>query len=191
MSRIGKKPIILPAGVTAEVRAEGGKSTQVTVKGPKGALTHAFDPRAAVEVTDRDGAKALAVRVAHEEEPFERSLWGTVRAVLANAVTGVTQGFSTSLEINGVGYRATVQGRKVVLVVGFSHDVEVDLPQGVEAKVEKNVITVAGFDRQLVGETAARIRAVRPPEPYLGKGIKYVGEIVRRKAGKAAGKAAA
>jgi len=185
MSRIGKKPIILPAGITAEVAG-----VQVKVKGPKGELTHTFDPRATVELSEVEGHTQLAVRVALEQDPFERALWGTVRAVIANAVTGVTQGFTKGLEINGVGYRVSLKGRTLVLTVGFSHDVEVALPQGIEAKVEKNTITLTGIDRQLVGETAAKIRAIRPPEPYLGKGIKYTDEVVRRKAGKAASKAA-
>ena len=185
MSRIGKKPIPLPAGVTVLVQ-----DGEVKVKGPKGELTHRFDPRAAVEVVEADGSKAVTVHVVGEQDPFERSLWGTVRAVIANAVTGVTQGFSKGLEINGVGYRVALKGRTLVLTVGYSHDVEINLPAGVEAKVEKSTITLTGVDRQLVGETAANIRDVRPPEPYLGKGIKYANEVVRRKAGKAAGKAA-
>lgn len=185
MSRIGKKPIVLPAGVTAEV-----KGTEVTVKGPKGFLTRSFDARAAVQLAEQDGAKSLNVSVAQTEDPFERALWGTVRAILANAVTGVTQGFSKALEINGVGYRVAQKGRTLVFTVGYSHDVEIELPVGIEAKIEKNIVTLTGIDRQLLGETAAKIRAVRPPEPYLGKGIKYVDEVLRRKAGKAATKAA-
>lgn len=185
MSRIGKKPIVLPAGVTASV-----SGTQVKVKGPKGELTHTFDSRATVACGEQEGAQVVTVQVVQENDPFERSLWGTVRAVIANAVTGVTTGFSKALEINGVGYRVSLVGRKIVLTVGFSHDVEVELPAGVDAKIDKMTITLTGSDRQLVGETAAKIRAVKKPEPYLGKGIKYKDEVVRRKAGKAAGKAA-
>lgn len=185
MSRIGKKPIVLPANVQVEI-----EGTRVTVKGPKGSLTQAFDPRAAVAVVEADGAKQVEVKVALENDPYERSLWGTVRAIIANAVTGVTVGFSKVLEINGVGYRVALVGRNLVLTVGFSHDVTIPLPPGLDAKVEKTVITITGIDAQAVGELAATIRAVKKPEPYLGKGIKYADEVVRRKAGKAAGKAA-
>jgi len=181
MSRIGKKPILIPAGV--DVRIEGAS---VTVKGPKGALTMAIPEAVTVTIADADGGKAMEVAVALPEEKFQRALWGTMRANLANMVTGVTQGFSKSLEINGVGFRASAAGKKLMLNLGFSHDVEFPLPEGIAATVEKNVITVTGIDRHLVGETAARIRGLKKPEPYLGKGIKYSDEVIRRKAGKAA-----
>ncbi len=186
MSRIGKKPVAIPAGVTVEV-----SGAQVKVKGPKGEVVQTFDPRATVSLGEEDGAKVVLVAISDYDEPFQRALWGTVRALIANAVVGVTEGYSKVLELNGVGYRVNVKGSTVVLTVGFSHDVEIPLPAGVTAKVEKTTLTLSGIDRQVVGEIAARIRAVRPPEPYLGKGIKYADEVIRRKAGKAAGKAAA
>lgn len=185
MSRIGKKPIPLPANVQVEIAGPN-----VTVKGPKGSLTQAFDSRATVAVVEADGAKQIEVNVALENDPYERALWGTVRAVIANAVTGVTEGFSKVLEINGVGYRVALTGRTLVLTVGFSHDVNIELPPGIDAKVEKTTITLTGIDAQAVGALAAKVRSVKKPEPYLGKGIKYADEVVRRKAGKAAGKAA-
>lgn len=186
MSRIGKKPVAIPAGVTVEV-----SGAQVKVKGPKGEVVQSFDQRAIVSLGEDEGVKVVNVAITDINEPFQRALWGTVRALIANAVKGVTEGYSKVLELNGVGYRVNVKGSNVVLTVGFSHDVEIPLPAGITAKVEKTTLTLSGIDRQVVGEVAARVRAVRPPEPYLGKGIKYSDEVVRRKAGKAAGKAAA
>ncbi len=183
MSRIGKKPIAIPPGVTVEVAG-----AQVKVKGPKGELVQTFPSTATVSLVEEDGAKVVQVAMADDQDIAQRALWGTVRALVANAVTGVTEGFHKTLELNGVGYRVNLKGRTVVLTVGFSHDVEIELPEGIDAKVEKNTVTVSGVDAQVVGETASRIRAVRPPEPYLGKGIKYADEQIRRKAGKAAGK---
>jgi large subunit ribosomal protein L6 len=185
MSRIGKKPIIIPAGV--EVRVQG---SEVSVKGPKGQLTMTTHPAATVTVGDLEGGKAITIAVGNAQEKKERALWGTTRALIANMIKGVTEGFSKSLEITGVGFRASVSGKKLMLTIGFSHDVEFPLPEGIAATVEKNVITVSGIDRQLVGETAAQIRGFKKPEPYLGKGIKYTDEVIRRKAGKAASKAA-
>lgn len=185
MSRIGKKPVAIPAGVTVEV-----SGAQVKVKGPKGEVVQKFDQRAVVSLGEDEGTKVVNVAITNIEEPFQRALWGTVRALIANAVVGVTEGYSKTLELNGVGYRVNVKGSTVVLTVGFSHDVEIPLPPGIVAKVDKTTLTLSGVDRQVVGEIAARIRAVQPPEPYLGKGIKYAGEVIRRKAGKAAGKAA-
>lgn len=176
MSRIGIKPVILPPDV--EVAVDG---RQVSVKGKKGNL--ALTLPAAVSLT-REG-ETIKLTVAHPDDKKERALWGTFRALLQNMIKGVTVGFSRSLEINGIGYRANVSGKKLVLEVGFSHEVEFPLPEGVVATVEKNLVTLNSIDKQLVGETAARLRRVRPPEPYKGTGIKYVDEIVRRKAGKA------
>ena len=181
MSRIGKKPIEIPNGV--DVRVEGAT---VHVKGPKGALSLAVPSDAKVSLGEEEGAKVLQVTVTTPDEKAQRSLWGTIRANLANLIRGVTEGYTKSLEINGVGFRASVAGKKLVLTIGFSHDVEFILPEGISATVEKNVITLTGIDRQLVGETAAQIRAWKKPEPYLGKGIKYTDEVIRRKAGKAA-----
>lgn len=176
MSRIGLKPIAVPGNV--EVRIEGRR---VTVKGPKGGLSLVLP--SVVSVRQEGGE--LRVAVGSPEEKKERALWGTFRAHLQNMVKGVTEGFARSLEINGVGYRANVSGKKIVLEVGFSHPVDFSLPEGVTAVVEKNIITFSGADKQLVGETAARLRRIRPPEPYKGTGIKYTDEVIRRKAGKA------
>jgi large subunit ribosomal protein L6 len=131
----------------------------------------------------------LTVSVKNQEDKRQKALWGLFRRLVANMITGITDGFSKQLEINGVGYKASVQGKKLILNVGFSHPVEYTIPDGIDIIVEKNIITISGIDRQLVGQTAAEIRSVRKPEPYKGKGIKYTTEIVRRKVGKTAAKA--
>ncbi len=181
MSRIGKKPILIPAGVDVTV-ADG----TVTVKGPKGTLSRALHANVSVVIEDIGTGKGLTVSVRHPDLVGDRAQWGTARANIANMVAGVTNGFSRSLEVNGVGFRVNVQGQKIVMNLGFSHDVEFTLPQDVVGTVEKNVLTLTGMDRETVGQTAARIRKLRMPEPYKGKGIKYTDEIIRRKAGKAA-----
>lgn len=181
MSRIGKKPILIPAGV--EVTTVG---SVVTVKGPKGTLSRSTHSSVSVTIEDFDGGKGLFVTVKDPENVGDRAQWGTARANLANMVEGVTNGFTRALEINGVGFRVSVQGQKVVMNLGFSHDVEFVLPEGVSGAAEKNVLTLTGMDRETVGQTAARIRKHRVPEPYKGKGIRYTDEVVRRKAGKAA-----
>jgi large subunit ribosomal protein L6 len=181
MSRIGLKPVKIPSGV--EVTSSG---QTVTVKGPKGGLSIVLPSAVAM---DHQGEE-IRLTVSHPEIKKERALWGTFRAHLQNMVRGVTSGFSRSLEINGIGYRVSVVGKKLVLEIGFSHEVNFPLPEGVTAVVDKNTVTLSGADKQLVGETAARLRRLRPPEPYKGSGIKYTDEIVRRKAGKA-GKAGA
>jgi len=185
MSRIGKKPIQIPAGVDARVQ-----DRTVHVKGPKGELAMPFHHAVTVVLQDGTEGKELQVSVAHADQKQERALWGTTRATIASMIEGITKGYTKSLEINGVGYRASLAGKKLVLTVGFSHDVDFTLPQGIDAKIEKNIITLTGIDKQLIGETAAQIRKIKPPEPYLGKGIKYTDEVVRRKVGKAATKAA-
>ncbi|MBI4280661.1 50S ribosomal protein L6 [Candidatus Uhrbacteria bacterium] len=176
MSRIGKKPITIPPGVTVTV-SDGS----LQIAGAKGTLTLALHP--AVKATVEDQTVRLTVDNPDDQE--RRALWGLFRKLVANAVDGVTTGFAKQLEVNGVGYRVVLSGKKLVLEVGFSHPVDFVLPEGIEATVEKNIITIRGIDRQLVGEAAARIRKIRPPEPYKGKGIKYVDEVIRRKAGKA------
>ncbi len=181
MSRIGKKPILLPAGVTAEISAG-----ELKIKGPKGELRLIIHPRVTILKTDSQ----LSVKVINEESKKERALWGTFASIIENMVEGVTAGFKKQLEINGVGYKAAMKGNFLVLEVGFSNPVEITPPAGIKFAVEKNVITVEGTDKHLVGEISAQIRAVRKPEPYKGKGIKYVGEIIQRKAGKTAAKAA-
>lgn len=177
MSRIGLKPIEIPQGV--EFKLDG---TTVSVKGPKGELTKDIHEDMVVKFEDN---------VVTVERPSDlkghRSLHGTTRTLIANMVEGVTKGFEKSLEINGVGYRAQMQGNKLVVNAGYSHPVEIDAIEGIEIEVPKNTqLTVKGIDKELVGAVAANIRAIRPPEPYKGKGIRYVGEYVRRKEGKTA-----
>jgi large subunit ribosomal protein L6 len=175
MSRIGKKPVTLPKGVTATV--EGGA---VCVKGPKGELS----VRLADGVEASVDAEGVTI-VPREDAERGRELWGLSRTLVNNLVTGVTQGFTKKLEISGVGYRATVQGKNLQLQLGFSHDVTYPIPNGIGITCEKpTMITVTGIDKQLVGQVAAEIRAWRPPEPYKGKGVKYAGERILRKEGK-------
>lgn len=178
MSRIGKKEIILPAGVTVSV-----DPAAVTVKGPKGELQTPVHPKVVYAV---EGATVTVNRV--DDTRIARAQHGLRRTLLANLVEGVSKGFTKTLEVIGVGYKVSAQGDTVSLSVGFSHPVDFKLPAGIEAKVEGNKVTLAGIDKQLVGETAARIRRVRPPEPFKGKGIKYETETIRRKAGKSGGK---
>ena len=176
MSRIGKRPIQIPEGV--EVKIEDQK---VTVKGPKGELT--CEVASEILVEKKDNQLQLSPK---KKTKKTRALWGLWRALLQNAVIGVSSGFEKKLEIVGVGYRAEMRGDKLILNVGYSHPVEFPLPADVKAQVEGNIITVSGIDKQRVGEIAAQIRKVRKPEPYKGKGIKYVDEVIRRKEGKAA-----
>ncbi len=181
MSRIGKKKITIPAGVTA-----GIEKNQVTVKGPKGELKLNLHPRVVV-VCDKN---EISTQVVNENNKQDRALWGTFSSLLINMVKGVTEGFKKELEINGVGYKAAMKGQNLALEVGFSHPVEVKPVPGIKFSVEKNLITIEGADKQLVGEMAAQIRSVKKPEPYKGKGIKYVTEVIQRKAGKTAAKGA-
>jgi len=175
MSRIGKKPITIPEKV--EVKIEGN---QVKVKGPKGELSQVLHPL--VKINQSDGA--LKVEVGNPENKEQASLWGLSRTLVSNLVEGVTEGFNKQLEVNGIGFKAQVNGNKLVLNVGFSHPVEFDIPEGIQINVEKNLITVSGIDKQQVGQVAAEIRSIKKPEPYKGKGIKYLDEVIRRKAGK-------
>lgn len=179
MSRIGKKPISLPAGV--KVTVDGNT---VTVQGSKGTLTQTLPEE--ITITQEDNQ--ILVQRANDDKQ-QRSFHGLSRALIANMVEGVTNGFEKKLELVGVGYRAQMQGKKLVISIGFSHPVEVDAPEGIEFEVPAPTrITIKGIDKQLVGNTAAHIRAIRKPEPYKGKGIKYENEFIRRKAGKAGGK---
>jgi len=178
MSRIGKQPVAIPKGV--EVKVGAGV---VDIKGPKGSLSTPMHPLVSCQVLD---GQIVLTRV--EETRAASEQHGLRRTLVNNAVTGVTKGFEKSLEIIGVGYKVQVVGKKVVLTVGYSHPVEFALPAGVDAKAEGNKLTLAGIDKELVGEIAARIRRVRPPEPFKGKGIKYSDEVIRRKAGKSGGK---
>ncbi|MBI2474806.1 50S ribosomal protein L6 [Candidatus Uhrbacteria bacterium] len=180
MSRIGKQPVIIPNGVTVSVQGQ-----TVTVKGPKGELVQEFNPAVKVVLNEKEGQKDIVVTVANETDKFVRAQWGTARAILQNMVKGVVEVFSIQLEVNGVGYRVNMKGKDIVLNIGFSHEIPFIIPKGIEASVEGNIITIKGADKHLVGEIAANIRRIRKPEPYKGKGIKYVGEVVRRKSGKA------
>lgn len=177
MSRIGKNPIIIPQGVEVNI-----DNQTVTVKGPKGTLTREFLP--AVNIAKEEDK--IVVSVANEKDG---NLHGLTRTLINNMVIGVTQGFEKALEINGIGYKAQKQGNKLVLTLGYSHPVEVEEKEGITIDVpSQNSIIVKGIDKQLVGQVAANIREYRLPEPYKGKGIKYVGEHIRRKEGKAGGK---
>lgn len=185
MSRIGKKPVSYPATVTVAL-----EDRRVSVRGPKGELS--FDVHPTLTLALDAQARTLAVGRTSEEK-FDRAVQGTTRSLLANMVTGVTEGFRKVLEVHGVGYRARVEGGRLVLQVGFSHPVELEVPVGLTVTAEQvrqpggviHVITVSGADKQQVGEFAAELRRVKPPEPYLAKGIRYRGEQIRRKAGKA------
>jgi large subunit ribosomal protein L6 len=178
MSRIGKTPITVPNNVTIDV-----DQGTVRVKGPRGELERQVPPR--MNLVREDGV----LRVEREsDEPTDRSLHGLTRSLIANMVTGVTDGFTRRLEVNGVGYRAAVSAGNLVLQVGYSHPVLVPAPPGITFAVQGNAITISGADKEMVGEIAAQIRRVRPPEPYKGKGIKYAEEVIRRKAGKAGAK---
>ncbi len=182
MSRIGRMPVEIPAGVTVDL-----KGTNVHVKGPKGELQRTFSNLIGISMeTNR------LVITRNSDLPAERALHGTTRAVLANMIHGVSKGFEVVLEIDGVGYRAEMQGKNLALYVGYSHPVIVEPPAGISFEVDQKTrqVKVLGYDKELVGQIAANIRKVRPPEPYHGKGIHYLGEHIRRKAGKA-GKGAA
>jgi len=177
VSRIGRMPIVLPTGV--QVNCAGNA---VTVKGPRGQLTREFAPQIAVTVDDNQ------VAVTRPDDTREsKALHGLTRALLANMVTGVSAGFTKRLVVEGVGFRADVQDKNLVLQVGFSHSVTMPAPEGIRFDVDRTgrFVSVEGIDKELVGETAARIRRVRKPEPYKGKGIAYEGEVIRRKTGKA------
>lgn len=175
MSRIGKKIITIPPGVTCTLQDDS-----ISVKGPKGTLSLKL-PAAVVVTQDTEGIRvALKPETSREDKPQ----WGLVRTLISNLIIGVTTGFQTQLEINGVGFKAAMQGKNLILNVGFSHPVTFAVPEGIEVKVEKNVISVSGIDKYLVGQVAANIRKIKKPEPYKGKGIKYSDEVVRRKEGK-------
>jgi len=177
MSRIGKQPIELPSGVTATLSANS-----VTIKGPKGEMTSPLFAGITIEQQDN----VLQLTCSDLGDKVTKSKFGLARALLANVVTGVSKGFEKVLELRGVGYRAQVQGSNLNLSLGFSHPVVYEVPQGVEAKVEQSRITLSGIDKQKVGQAAAEIRAFRPPEPYKGKGVRYVDEHVNMKEGKKA-----
>jgi large subunit ribosomal protein L6 len=175
MSRIGKRPIPIPKGVTVSVGEQA-----VEVKGPKGQLRQSLPPGVTVEVSDGEVRAALA-----REDGELRKFHGLARTLVANAVQGVSDGFKRELDIVGVGYRAEVKGRQVVFALGYSHPIVYDIPQGIEIAVDKQThVTVTGVDKQLVGQVAANIRAMRKPDPYKQKGVRYTGEVLKKKQGK-------
>lgn len=175
MSRIGKQPIAVPAGVTVTISA----GNEVVVKGPKGTLTQSFDTAMNIALEENN-----VVVTRPNDLKRNRALHGLTRTLIANMIEGVTNGFTKVLEINGVGYRAQKQGKKLVLSLGYSHPVEMEDPEGLTSAVDGNKITVSGIDKAAVGQFAAEIRDKRKPEPYKGKGIKYIDEVIRRKEGK-------
>jgi large subunit ribosomal protein L6 len=176
MSRIGRRPVPIPSGVTVSV-----KDGEVSVKGPKGTLSAPTPEGIQIEIADGQARFARP-----DDKTPTRAKHGLARAALANMITGVTKGFARELEIQGVGYRAEVKGKKLALALGFSHPVEVAIPEGLSVSVAENRIKIEGTDRCRVGQFASDVREIRAPEPYKGKGIRYVGEQVRRKVGKAA-----
>ena len=179
MSRIGKKPVIIPANVTVDI-AEGNA---VTVKGPKGTLSYTFHPDMILKV---EGNTVIVDRP--DEEHLHKSLHGLTRTLISNMVEGVDKGYAKELEVNGVGYRAEKKGNQLVMRLGFSHEVIMEEIPGITVEVNGNKITVRDIDKQVVGQYAAEVRGKRPPEPYKGKGIKYTTEVIRRKVGKTGGK---
>ena len=175
MSRIGKKPVVIPPGVKAEL-----KGSSLSVTGPKGTLQIEMHPKVKVVMAENE----ITVDIADKESKKEKSLWGLSRALINNLVEGVTKGFEKKLEVNGVGFKVQVTGQKIVMSLGFSHPVEVEIPKDLTVTVDKNVISISGADKQKVGQFAAEVRELKKPKPYKGKGIRYIDEVVRRKAGK-------
>ena len=183
MSRIGRKPLEIPKGVQVSITKD-----IVTTKGPKGTLSLARHKDIEIKQTKDDEGKDIVVFERKSELGPVRAAHGLMRALVGNMLTGVTTGFTRTLEINGVGYKAEVKGPKLVLSLGYSHPIDYALPEGIAAKVDKNQLILTGIDRQSLGQAASKIRSFRPPEPYKGKGIKYIEETITRKAGKTAGK---
>lgn len=177
MSRLGKKPITLPENTTVSIDGD-----VVSIKGPKGELSRSFRTEV-VSIKEDEGKLVLE---ANDGEVFPRSLWGTYASHLSNMIIGVNEGYEKKLEIHGIGYKAELKGDTLVLHVGFSHPVEMDIPEGLEVNIEKNVLTVTGIDKEAIGQFCASVRDVKPPEPYKGKGIRYQDEFILRKEGKKA-----
>jgi len=174
MSRIGKLPVLIPEGVEIKITAEN-----IICKGPKGELKLALDSSVKIEKKESEIIVSL-------KDKTKKARWGTYRQLLSNLIEGVTKGFEKKLEIVGIGYKAQAQGRKLVITIGFTNPVEIEAPKEIDFKVDKNIITISGIDKQKVGQITAEIREVRTPEPYKGKGIRYIDEHVRRKEGKKA-----
>ncbi len=177
MSRIGKQPITIPNGIDVKIA-----NNVVTVKNSKCKLQEKINPLVKIEKKDNE----IIVKIDNINNKKEKSFWGLSRTLIANMIEGLEKGFEKKLEVNGVGYKVALSGKKLTLNVGYSHPVDFELPEGIEGSVEKNIITIKGCDKQLVGQVAAQIRKIRKPEPYKGKGIKYLDEVIRRKAGKTA-----
>jgi large subunit ribosomal protein L6 len=177
MSRIGKKVIEIPEKVEVKIVQDS-----VIVKGPKGELTQKIHPAVKIAIQDKE----ITLSVSDSENKKEKSLWGLFNRLINNMIIGVTKGYEKKLEVIGVGFKVAIQGQKLTLNVGFSHPVEYILPKGIASTVEKNVITLSGIDKQEIGEIAAQIRRIKKPEPYKGKGIRYAGEVVKKKVGKTA-----
>jgi large subunit ribosomal protein L6 len=175
MSRVGKKPVIIPSGVTIS-----RKDSTLTVTGPKGSLNLEIHPKIDIVVSEKE----ILIDVKNKENKKERALWGLFRALVQNLADGVTKGFEKKLEVNGVGFKVAIQGTKLVMSLGFSHPVEIEIPKDLTLTLDKNIITITGADKQRVGQFAAEIRELKKPEPYKGKGIKYIDEVIVRKAGK-------
>jgi len=175
MSRIGKKQVVIPSGVKVEK-----KELTLTVTGPKGTLTLEIHPKVSVSVSEKE----VLVDIAGKDNKQEKALWGLFRALIQNLVDGVTKGFEKKLEVVGVGFKAAAQPGKLVMSLGFSHPVEVIVPKGLTVTADKNIISISGADKQQVGQFAAEVRELKKPEPYKGKGIKYIDEVILRKAGK-------
>lgn len=178
MSRIGKQSIVIPDGVELKI-----ENTKIIIKGPKGQLKQTLSSDFEL-IHDKENKK-LTIKT-KKESKINSALWGLSRSLFFNMIKGVTDGFEKKLEINGVGYRVSVQDNKLVLNLGFSHPIEIQAPEGIDFRVDKNIISVSGADKQLVGQIAAKIREQKKPEPYKGKGIQYVDEVIRRKSGKKA-----
>jgi large subunit ribosomal protein L6 len=177
MSRVGKQPINILEGVNIKT-----ENQNIIIKGIKGELVQKIHPNVKIEQKDKE----LLISVQKPKDKKQRALWGLFQRLISNMIEGVTKEFEKKLEINGLGYKAEVSGDKLILNVGFSHQVNFNIPKNINIKIEKNIITISGIDKQLVGETAAKIRKIKKPEPYKGKGIKYLDEVIKRKAGKAA-----
>jgi len=174
MSRIGKKPIEIPDKVKVDI-----KDNKINVTGPKGSLNFLHHREVGIKISEN---KIIVEKKGNSKEA--PAIWGTTAKIIENMIKGVTEGFQKQLELNGVGFRMAIQGKKINLALGFSHPVVVDIPEGIEAKIENNIMTISGSDKQKVGQFAAEIRSLKPVEPYKGKGFRYVGEIVRKKEGK-------
>jgi len=182
MSRIGKKPIPLPENISA--RIEGN---ELTIKGPKGELKEKIHPLVSIALKDNQ----IIITVSNPNDKNQKALWGLFGSLVKNMIKGVREGYEKKLEVIGVGFKVNLQGNKLILNLGFSHPIEFILPMGISAMVDKNIISISGIDKKQVGEVAALIRKIKKPEPYKGKGVRYVGEIIKKKVGKAAAKAAA